>query len=67
MDYLAEIDRIKSKIDELEGDLKSATGQREIAIRNQIIALENTRTACYTAYAQLLPPQNATAGNSHSI
>jgi hypothetical protein len=63
MDFQAKIDKIESELDELKDAVKSATEEREIAIRNQIIALENTRSN----YIQLLLQQNATAGNSHSI
>jgi hypothetical protein len=63
MNYEAKIDKIESELDELKDAVKSATEEREIAIRNQIIALENTRSN----YIQLLLQQNATAGNSHSI
>ena len=63
MDYLAEINEIKATITRLEAQLESATVEERIAIRNQITALETTRSN----YVQLLPPQNAQAGNSHSM
>ncbi len=63
MDYQAKIDKIEYKITQLEAQLESATGEERHDINQRIIALENKSTA----YAQLLLPQNATAGNSHSI
>jgi hypothetical protein len=63
MDYLAEINEIKSELAELKDAVKLATGEEKHDINQRIIALETTRSN----YIQLLLQQNATAGNSHSI
>ena len=59
MDYVAEINEIKSKITRLEAQLESATGVEKHDINQRIVALENKSTA----YAQLLLPENTRSGN----
>jgi hypothetical protein len=47
MDFLTEISSIEAKLADLETQLLTATGEREIALRNQIIATQNSLTELY--------------------
>jgi cell division septum initiation protein DivIVA len=51
MDFLAEINSVKAELADLKTQIQSATGEREIVLRNQIIATQNT----LTEYVKLLP------------